>query len=170
MNMNDRASPLRNKVRRTKQAEGFTLAESLISGVVVAAVMTGVGRMGVSSMATSSNQSSRNSIEAAINNHIQLVQMHDSYLTAESIQAESGLNTDLNLACQNPSAFLKNHLQNVDITGNSPDPQVAMDWNSEDPNLLVLTYNFEAPEASIGAEQRIVDINPNFSSQCYSLQ
>ena len=107
MNMNDRASPLRNKVRRKKQAEGFTLAESLISGVVVAAVMTGVGRMGVSSMATSSNQSSRNSIEAAINNHIQLVQMHDSYLTAESIQAESGLNTDLNLACQNPSAFLK---------------------------------------------------------------
>ena len=107
MNMNDRASPLRNKVRRKKQAEGFTLAESLISGVVVAAVMTGVGRMGVSSMATSSNQSSRNSIEAAINNHIQLVQVHDSYLTAESIQAESGLNTDLNLACQNPSAFLK---------------------------------------------------------------
>ena len=45
-----------------------------------------------------------------------------------------------------------------------------MDWNSEDPNLLVLTYNFEAPESSIGAEQRIVDINPNFSSQCYSLQ
>ena len=107
MNMKDRALPLRNTVRRKKQTEGFTLAESLISGVVVAAVMTGVGRMGVSSMATSSNQSSRNSIEAAINNHIQLVQMHDSYLTAESIQAESGLNTDLNLACQNPSAFLK---------------------------------------------------------------
>ena len=168
--MKDRASPLRNKSSRNKQAEGFTLAESLISGVIVAAVMTGVGRMGVSSMATSSNQSTRNSIEAAINNHIQLVQMHDSYLTAESIQAESGLNTDIETACQNPSAFLMNHLQNVEITGTSPSPEVVLDWNSEDSNLLVITYNFEAPESSIGAEQRIVDINPNFSSQCYSLQ
>ena len=46
--------------------------------------------------------------------------------------------------------------------------QVNMDWNSEDSNLLVITYNFEAPESSIGAEKRIVDINPNFSSQCYT--
>ncbi len=170
MKMKHRASPLQNKARRNNQAEGFTLAESLISGIIVASVMTGVGRMGVSSMATSRNQSSRNSIEAAINNHIQLVQMHDSYLTAESIQSESGLNTSLNIACQNPSAFLMNHLQNVEITGTSPSPQIAMDWNSEDPNLLILTYNFEAPESSIAKEQRIVDINPNFSSQCYSLQ
>jgi type II secretory pathway pseudopilin PulG len=170
MKMKDRASLLRRKTRRTKQAEGFTLVESLISGIIVASVMTGVGRMGVSSMATSRNQSSRNSIEAAINNHIQLVQMHDSYLTAESIQSESGLNTNLNIACQNPSAFLMNHLQNVATTDTSLSPQIAMDWNSEDPNLLILTYNFEAPESSITKEQRIVDINPNFSSQCYSLQ
>ena len=168
--MNDRASPLRIKPRKRNQAEGFTMLESLIAGFVVAAVMTGVGRMGVSSMATSRNQSSRNTIEASINNHIQLVQMQDSYLTAESIQSESGLNTSLEDACQNPSAFLMNHLQNVEITGTSPSPQIAMDWNSEDPNLLILTYNFEAPESSIAKEQRIVDINPNFSSQCYSLQ
>jgi len=168
--MNDRASPLRIKPRKRNQAEGFTMLESLIAGFVVAAVMTGVGRMGVSSMATSRNQSSRNTIEASINNHIQLVQMHDSYLTAESIQSESGLNTSLEDACQNPSAFLMNHLQNIEIVSNTPNPEVAMDWNSDDPNLLVLIYNFEAPESSIGAEQRIVDINPNFSSQCYNLQ
>ena len=168
--MNDRASPLRIKPRKRNQAEGFTMLESLIAGFVVAAVMTGVGRMGVSSMATSRNQSSRNTIEASINNHIQLVQMQDSYLTAESIQSESGLNTSLEDACQNPSAFLMNHLHNIEIVSNTPNPEVAMDWNSDDPNLLVLTYNFEAPESSIGAEQRIVDINPNFSSQCYNLQ
>ena len=168
--MNDRASPLRIKPRKRNQAEGFTMLESLIAGFVVAAVMTGVGRMGVSSMATSRNQSSRNTIEASINNHIQLVQMQDSYLTAESIQSESGLNTSLDDACQKPSAFLMNHLQKIEIVSNTPNPEVAMDWNSDDPNLLVLTYTFEAPESSIGAEQRIVDINPNFSSQCYNLQ
>ena len=168
--MNDRASPLRIKPRKRNQAEGFTMLESLIAGFVVAAVMTGVGRMGVSSMATSRNQSSRNTIEASINNHIQLVQMQDSYLTAESIQSESGLNTSLDDACQKPSAFLMNHLQKIEIVSNTPNPEVAMDWNSDDPNLLILTYNFEAPESSIGAEQRIVDINPNFSSQCYNLQ
>ena len=167
--MKHRASRLLIKPKSLKQVEGFTMLESLIAGVVVAAVMTGVGRMGVSSMVTSRNQSSRSAIEAAINNHIQMVQMQDSYLTAESIQAESGLNTSLETACQNPSAFLSNHLQQINTTGNPPNPQVALDWNSDDPNLLVLTYNFEAPESSIGTEQRIVDINPNFSSQCYNL-
>ena len=70
--------------KRHASSSGFSMVETLISGLVVAAVMTAVGRLGVSAMATSHNQSSRNSIEAAINDHIQLVQMQDSYLTAEA--------------------------------------------------------------------------------------
>ena len=81
------------------------MIETLIAGLIVAAVMTAVGRLGISAMATSRNQSSRTSIEATINDHIQ----------------------------------------------------------------LVLTYKFEAPESTIGAEQRMIEVNPNFSSQCYRL-
>ena len=146
------------------------MIETLIAGLIVAAVMTAVGRLGITSMATSRNQSSRNSIEAAINDHIQLVQMQDSYLTADAIAAETGLNTNLVTACLEPSTFLMSHLQRTDVAGNTPNPAISMDWNDNDPYLLVLTYNFEAPETTIGTEQRIIEINPNFSSQCYNLQ
>ena len=146
------------------------MIETLIAGLIVAGVMTAVGRFGISAMAASHNQSSRNSIEAAVNDHIQLVQMQDSYLTADAIKAESGLNTSLETACQNPSTFLMNHLQREDIAGTAPSPEVSMEWDSSDQSLLKLTYNFEAPESSIGTEQRMIEINPNFSSQCYSLQ
>jgi len=146
------------------------MIETLIAGLIVAGVMTAVGRFGISAMAASHNQSSRNSIEAAVNDHIQLVQMQDSYLTADAIEAESGLNTSLETACQNPSTFLMHHLQREDIAGTAPSPEVSMEWDSSDQSLLKLTYNFEAPESSIGTEQRMIEINPNFSSQCYSLQ
>ena len=153
-----------------KMASGFTVLETLIAGLVVAAVMTAVGRLGVSAMATSRNQSSRNTIEAAINNHIQLVQMQDSYLTKDAIEDETGLNTTIELACQNPSTFLMEHLQKPEVVGLSPDPAVSIEWDDSDPNLLVLTYSFEGPESSIGTEKRIAEVNPNFSSQCYDLQ
>ena len=146
------------------------MIETLIAGLIVAGAMTAVSRFGISAMAASHNQSSRNSIEAAVNDHIQLVQMQDSYLTADAIEAESGLNTSLETACQNPSTFLMNHLQREDIAGTAPSPEVSMEWDSSDQSLLKLTYNFEAPESSIGTEQRMIEINPNFSSQCYSLQ
>ena len=163
-------TPGRSKPKRHIQPSGFTMVETLIAGLIVAAVMTAVGRFGISAMAASHNQSSRNSIEAAVNDHIQLVQMQDSYLTADAIEAESGLNTSLETACQNPSTFLMNHLQREDIAGTAPSPEVSMEWDSSDQSLLKLTYNFEAPESSIGTEQRMIEINPNFSSQCYSLQ
>ena len=161
---------LRSNPKRPSQASGFTMIETLMAGLIVAGVMTAVGRFGISAMAASHNQSSRNSIEAAVNDHIQLVQMQDSYLTADAIEAESGLNTSLETACQNPSTFLMNHLQREDIAGTAPNPAVSMEWDSSDQSLLKLTYNFEAPESSIGNEQRMIEINPNFSSQCYSLQ
>ena len=163
-------SQLRSNPKRLSQSSGFTMIETLIAGLIVAGVMTAVGRFGISAMAASHNQSSRNSIEAAVNDHIQLVQMQDSYLTADAIEAESGLNTTLETACQNPSTFLMNHLQREDIAGTAPSPEVSMEWDSSDQSLLKLTYNFEAPESSIGTEQRMIEINPNFSSQCYSLQ
>ena len=149
---------------------GFTLIETLVAGVVIAAVMTAVGRLGVSAMATGRNQSSRSAIEAAINDHIQLLQMQDSYLTKDAITSESGLNTDLEIACNAPSTFLKNHLQKENIAGIINHPNVNINWDDTDPYLLKVTHNFEAPEASIGSEQRITELNPNFSSQCYDLQ
>ena len=155
---------------RKSQSSGFTLIETLIAGVIVAAVMTAVGRLGISAMATGRNQSSRSTIEAAINDHIQLLQMQDSYLTKEAITSPSGLNTALETACVAPSTFLKDHLAQENVAGKINHPNVTMSWDNSNPYLLVITYNFEAPEASIGLEKRITELNPNFSSQCYDLR
>lgn len=160
----------RSNQKRSTESSGFSMIETLIAGLIMAAAMTAVGRLGISAMATSHNQSSRSSIEAAINDHIQLVQMQDSYLTADAIEAESGLDTNLETACQNPSAFLMNHLQKPDVAGTAPNQYVSMDWNNSDQYLLKVTYNFEAPESTIGSEQRMIEVNPNFSSHCYSLR
>ena len=168
-------------------SSGFTIIETLIGGLIIASVMTGVGKLGISAMATSRNQSKRNTIEAAINNHIQLVQMEDSYLTKDAIENESGLNTSFeNDACKDPSTFLRDHLKKTDVAGESPNPTITMIWDPKpeeetkpdvvifsddsDSNLLILTYQFEAPEASVDSEIRIAELNPNFASQCYDLQ
>ena len=116
-------------------------------------------------MVTGRNQSTRTTIEAAINDHIQLLQMQDSYLTKEAITSELGLNTTLESACDIPSTFLKNHLRKENVAGVINHPGVEMDWDDSDPFLLTVTYKFEAPETSIGLEKRIAELNPNFSSQ-----
>ena len=149
---------------------GFTLVETVMAGVIVAAVIMAVARLNVSAMVTGRNQSSRDKIESAINDHIQLLQMQDSYLTKEAITDPNGLDTALNTACEAPSAFLKNHLIKTNVAGNVGHPEVAIEWNDANPFLLVITYSFEAPESSIGSEKRITELNPNFSSQCYDLQ
>jgi Tfp pilus assembly protein PilV len=164
--------PVKQRYRGVKKAQstGFTIIEALVAGVVVASVMTAVGRLGVSAMATGRNQSSRTTIEASINDHIQLLQMQDSYLTKEAITSDSGLETSLEIACLAPSTFLKNHLEKDDVAGDINHPNITMNWDDTNPYLLTVTYNFEAPEVSIGLEQRITELNPNFSSQCYDLQ
>ena len=96
--------------------------------------------------------------------------MQDSYLTKEAITSSSGLDTAMEIACIAPSTFLKDHLAQEDIAGTINHPDVTMGWDDSNPYLLVVTYNFEAPEASIGLEKRITELNPNFSSQCYDLQ
>lgn len=158
------------KLKANRLVAGFTVLETLIAGLIVAAVMTSVGRLSMTAMATSSNQSSRNTIEAAINDHLQLIQMQDSYLTPEAIRDPAGLNINLSAACQNPSDFLMVHLKKGEVAGEPKNKAITMDWNANNPSLLILTYSFEAPESSIGIEKRIAEINPNFSSQCYDTQ
>jgi Tfp pilus assembly protein PilV len=157
-------------LKRDASEAGFTVIETLVAGLVIAAVMTAVGRLSVAGMAASQNQSARNSIEAAINDHIQLLQMQDSYLTQEAITSTAGLNSSMESACASPSTFLKDHLQKPEVAGVVEHPAVELEWNVDNPYLLVVTHSFEAPETSIGLEKRITELNPNFSSQCYDLQ
>jgi hypothetical protein len=86
---------LRSRKRVAEQ--GFSIVESLVAGVLLATVMGGVSRLSVSALASSSNQSERVRIEAAINDNIQLLQMEDSYLRLE----EMGSQSKQDAACSN---------------------------------------------------------------------
>ena len=96
--------PITQKLRSRKRVaeQGFSIVESVVAGVLLAAVMGGVSRLSVSALASSSNQSERVRIEAAINDNIQLLQMEDSYLRLE----EMGSQSQQDAACSNPTSHL----------------------------------------------------------------
>ena len=91
---------------RKQQERGFTLTEVIIAGAILATSMASVGRMMINALANSSNQAERVRIEQAINDNIQMLQMHDSYLTLQDTMKQS----ERDEACANPTGHLENHL------------------------------------------------------------
>lgn len=152
-----------NKSLRRKQLQnGFSMTETLIAGVLLASSLTAVGRMSISALSGSRTSSYRAQIEAAINNNIQTMQKEDSYFTYEWISQ----NQNIDDACNNPPETLKNHLKNV-----VSEPQIEGITRKFDatlrPGILSVEYKFEGPEQAIGSEIRLIEMNPNFSAECY---
>ena len=142
------------------------MVEVLIAGILLASALAAVSRISVAALSGSANLSDRARIEAAINDNIQAMQKEDSYYTAEWI-IENGGQEALNRACINPPEALSNHLQNV-----APEPRLAAITRSFDfdsiPGILRIVYSFEGPEQQVKAEQRIIEMTPNFAAKCYS--
>ena len=90
--------------------QGFTLVEALIAGVLMTFVMTSVGRLSVTALASSSNQKERSRIEGAIENSIQKIQNLDSQLTDGRIHENHRKKNDPNNACIAPGAYLAHRL------------------------------------------------------------
>jgi len=151
--------------------KGFTLVEVLVAGSILLMVMVGVSRVSVQSITSGRNRMERDRIEAAIHNNIQLIQQADSKLTLESMPVN-----ERRKACINPAQYLKDKLDQASGASSVPKPKVTgIDGNnpitrtigiSKRPGITVVTYSFLAPEHSIGQEQRIVELNPNFQNRC----
>ena len=103
--------------------QGFTLVEALIAGVLMTFVMTSVGRLSVTALASSSNQKERSRIEGAIENSIQKIQNLDSQLTDSRIHENHRKKNDPNNACITPGAYLAHRLAYGVTTSN--------DWQSD---------------------------------------
>ena len=157
---------LQNKVRGVggRSADGFTMVEVVLAGVMLVSVMTAVAQMSVSALAGSRNLSMRTGMEAAVNNDIQLLQQADFYLTIDSINANDQTN-----ACLDPTNHLISYL-NVEI----PDTDLAklgIDRTMQvgaTPDVVEVVYSFVGPEQGVDDEYRVVELNPNFSAQCYT--
>ena len=75
-------------------------------------------------------------------------------------------NQNISDACQNPPEALKDHLQNV-VSGPNIEGITRTFDSTSIPGILTVEYNFEGPEQAIGSEIRLIEMNPNFSSECY---
>ena len=161
MNIKDR---YRRRIQSKVTANGFTMVEVLIAGILMASALAAVGRLSVAALSVSKHSSTRAGIEAAINDNIQIMQKEDSYFTREWIKDNA--NIEFETACLSPAGTLRNHLQSVD-----PEPRLGeitrtFDYNTI-PGILKIIYSFEGPEEQIKEEKRVIEMNPNFASQCY---
>ena len=150
------------KRQRSNRQNGFSMIETMIAGVLLASSLTAVSRMSITALSGSRTSSYRAQIEAAINNNIQTMQKEDSYFTYDWIRR----NQNISDACQNPPEALKDHLQNV-VSGPSIEGITRTFDSTSIPGILTVEYNFEGPEQAIGSEIRLIEMNPNFSSECY---
>ena len=142
------------------------MVEVLIAGILLASALAAVSRISVAALSGSASLSDRARIEAAINDNIQAMQKEDSYYTDAWIIDNEG-QEGFKSACSDPPEALRNHLQNV-----APEPRLAAIKRTFDtssiPGILRITYSFEGPERQVKAEQRIIEMTPNFAAQCYS--
>ena len=150
------------KRQRSHHQNGFSMIETMIAGILLASSLTAVSRMSISALSGSRTSSYRAQIEAAINNDIQTMQKEDSYFTYDWISQ----NQNISDACQNPPEALKDHLQNV-VSGPNIEGITRKFDSTLIPGILTVEYKFEAPEQAIGSEIRLIEMNPNFSSECY---
>ena len=182
--------PLTAHIKKHQQDHGFTLIEVVISGLIMGVMMVSVAQLAGKAMVGSNNQKDRQSIEAAINNDIQLLQQADSQLTYQWI-VENGNPAS---ACANPGQYLADRLdeeggpfevkptntsgaegtklfERTITSGSLPNPTTSdADSNSSSNKPQVLTrvvYSFEGPEQTIGDEKRIVKLSPSFQANCY---
>ena len=142
------------------------MVEVLIAGILLASALSAVSRISVAALSGSTRLSDRARIEAAINDNIQAMQKEDSYYTDAWIIDDGGQEA-LQNACNNPPETLSNHLRTV-----APEPRLAAITRTFDfssiPGILRIIYSFEGPEQQVKAEQRIIEMTPNFAAKCYT--
>ena len=188
--MPDALEKIKSKITKGRGNQGFTLAETLIAGLLLTLVMTAVGRLSLSAMAGSSNLAERRRVEAAIDNHIQLIQQADSLLTYDSLPSNHRTGEEGSTrACRYPAQYLATALEQkglINATDWTLKPEsdsirlfdsfekptggetsITTTYNYDDDRAIVsINYSFEAPESNIGIEQRSLELSPNFQSYC----
>ena len=148
--------------RNRKECDGFTMVEVVIAGAILVATMTAVAQMGVSALAGNKNLSKRAGIEATVNNDIQLLQQADSYLTYQAIDNKEQ-------ACGNPTAYLIDHLEQEVNNSELATRKIERTMQTgATQDVVEITYKFQGPEKGVRSEYRMVELNPNFSAECYT--
>ena len=155
--------------RRKRDSNGFTLVETMVAGLIMSLTLVAVSRFSISAISTSSHQTIRRKIEAAINNDIQLLQQADSRLKLINI-------SDKENACKDPGSFLRDKLSSSNSDYYVSEPKITdpsgkrVLWrtieSSQTPIMTKVIYTITAPEKTIQTERRILNLYPNFHYLC----
>ena len=149
----------RRPIRRINASnQGFSLVEVLMAAIVMMGLLIGTNRLVMQGMATSGRAGLRAGLEQEILNDIESIQAIDTLLNSEPA---------LSAACQqaaSPSDYLSEQVSNqLPLPGQS-------DWereiDSQNPNLLVVTYSFEIPGTASAIEKRVIELSPSFITSC----
>ncbi|MDA7677056.1 prepilin-type N-terminal cleavage/methylation domain-containing protein [bacterium] len=156
-------------LRINRGLTGFTLIETMVAGLIMSITLVAVSRLSISAISTSSHQTIRRKIEAAINNDIQLLQQADSRLKLVNI-------TDKESACTDPGSFLMKKLSSKSSDYYVPEPKITDPsgkrvlkrtmTSSQTPIMTQIIYTITAPEKTIQTERRILNLYPNFHYLC----
>ena len=155
--------------RLNRDRNGFTLIETMVAGLIMSLTLVAVARLSISAISTSSHQTVRRKIEAAINNDIQLLQQADSRLKLVNIP-------DKENACKDPVLFLKEKFSAKNSEFYVAEPYVTDPSgkrvlrrtieSSQTPIMTRVIYTITAPEKTINKEGRILNLYPNFHYLC----
>ena len=155
--------------RLYRDRNGFTLVETMVAGLIMSLTLVAVARLSISAISTSSHQTVRRKIEAAINNDIQLLQQADSRLKLINI-------SDKESACKDPGLFLKEKLSSMNSEFYVEEPVITDPSgikvlkrtikSTQAPIITKVIYTITAPEKNIQTEQRILNLYPNFHYLC----
>ena len=158
----------RRRYGKPKAASGFSLVEVLMAAIILFVMLLSANRALLLGMASTRQGASRTSIESEILNDIEIIQGIDSSLSADLNGCGTG----------GGSAYLKNKVESLNPVASARSWQRILD--SSEPTILTITYSFAIPEATgssttttgsgsnlvTGIEQRVVEINPSFLTEC----
>jgi type II secretory pathway pseudopilin PulG len=150
--------------RKSSHESGFSLVEVMIAGIILFIVLTSANKALMLGMAGTRQASNRAEIESQILNDIEIIQGIDTELIS-----------DVNGCLEGGSAYLKTKIEEhfqSQPSATSPHWQRTLDVS--EPTILTITYHFKTPESTastntsgaIGMEQRVLEINPSFLSEC----
>ena len=155
--------------RPDQDVNGFTLIETMVAGLIMGLTLVAVSRLSISAISTSSHQTIRRKIEAAINNDIQLLQQADSRLKLVNIAEKES-------ACKDPGSFLREKLSSSNSDYYVSEPKITDPSgkrvlrrtieSSQTPIMTKVIYTITAPEKTIQTERRILNLYPNFHYLC----
>lgn len=147
-------------------AEGFSLAEVLVAGLVILAVVVASARLVSTSLAGGQQTAQRQRVEAEIASDLDLVNQQDLTLK-KLLDAElKASNSGNPKVCANPAASLKTSVDAAMPAEGGSSGLWSRQTSTTANGLLQVTYSLLRMPGSSGVETRVVEITPAIQGPC----